>query len=329
MSRKSLFSQLFAAAALVVALPLTAGDALTLVPLDATTVGMVHLTDLRTSPITGRLFAEADKASVDGEAARFMAETGLRPTEDVDAFVVALSPDTDGKGNRVLVGFEGRFDAVKLAKAFVTRGGTAKVSPAGAYYLVPDSSHTDSDTAGPAAVAFVNNSLVLAGTESSVVQALTDRRSGGSDFWARAALGHEKHRIAADATSWILVDVPRSARYGATPEVNNGMAGNLTAALKNVAVVAVWATDSKDSIKVGGSAVSYDAETRDLLTDTLKGVLAAWRMAAQEKAPELVSELRKFEVSKTDDAVTLNGTVSGELIKTWASKAQSYQKASK
>ena len=47
------------------------------------------MADLRTSPLAARFFAEFDHATVDGDAAKFLAETRLRPIEDVDLVVFA------------------------------------------------------------------------------------------------------------------------------------------------------------------------------------------------------------------------------------------------
>jgi hypothetical protein len=44
------------------------------------------------------------------------------------------------------------------------------------------------------------------------------------------------------------------------------------------------------------------------------------RLAAQDKAPDLVSTLRRFNVSRTDDSVTVSGSVPAETFRTWAAK---------
>ncbi|MFP5246468.1 MAG: hypothetical protein ACLGH0_07210, partial [Thermoanaerobaculia bacterium] len=100
-------------ALLSLALPVLAKDAaLDLVPANAVTVGMVKLADMRTSPLSSVLFQQTDKMSADGDAAKFLAETGLQPTKDVDVLVVATAPRTNhGSEADVLVIAEGRFNA--------------------------------------------------------------------------------------------------------------------------------------------------------------------------------------------------------------------------
>ena len=69
-----------AAALLALAVPaaMAKNDALSLVPNDAVSVGVVHLTDLRTSPLGATLFRETDKISSDGDAEKFLRDAGMK-----------------------------------------------------------------------------------------------------------------------------------------------------------------------------------------------------------------------------------------------------------
>lgn len=314
MNRKTKFSALPLGLA-VFAVSMLAGDsaartggALSLVPADATTVGMARIKAMRSSAITGRLFLETDK-SIDGDAARFMREAGLKPAEDVDVAVVSLTPTASGEPN-ILVGFEGRFDPARLAEAIVSRGAAKKSTAHGNYYLLPDEGNEHG------AVAFVNQGLVIAGHESSVATALAAMKSGGTGF-SRSALGRELSSVDPSATSWLLVDVQRSAKFNQTPNFsgsNSGPGAAMAGALRTVSFVNVWAKDAGDSMTFSATAKTADAETRELLEDMVRGLLSGWRLAVQEKAPELVSVIRKFSVDGDSRGVTLSGTIPAEMI---------------
>lgn len=297
-----------------------ASGALALVPADATTVGMARVSDMRTSAITGRLFTETDK-SIDGEAARFMREAGLKPTEDVDVAVVSLTPGVSGEP-RVLVGFEGRFDPARLAQAVVSRGATPKKTANGTYYLLPEN---DAGAEGEhPTVAFVNARLVIAGHEASVAAALAAHKSGGTSF-SRSPLAREIAAVDPAATSWLVVDVQRAQRFKSSPNFSGSRSGNgemIANALKTVSFVNVWAKDSGDSMTFSATARTADAETRQLIEDTARGLLSGWRLAVQEKAPELVSVIRKFSVERDSQGVTLSGTIPAEMIRTLSAKKQ-------
>jgi hypothetical protein len=315
MNRSPLFrAAVVSLAVLALALPVFAkDDALSLVPANAVTVGMVKLAEMRTSPLSSLLFQHTDKMSTDGEAARFLDEAGLSPFKDVDVLVVATSPRTAlGSEADVLVLAEGRFNVERLTNALVTRGATKK----GGYLLIPDD--TRNTDRGPGAIAFPAPSLVIAGSERAVAAALAARTAGGTGFRTRGSLGADLNRIDVNATAWALVDVTRAARLtkGGTINTGKGQAGEaLQAALKSVSTMAVWAKDNGDALQFGAFGLSSDTETLELLEDTIRGGLSALRLAVKEKSPEMVTVLRRFDVSRKSDSILIEGSIPASSIR--------------
>ncbi len=319
-----------ALAVAVAAAPLAASvrstdDLLSLVPADAASVAVVHLSDLRNSPVSAKLFSGADHMTANGDAARFLEEAQLDPKKDVDTMVVAGRPSAGSGGTPVLALFEGRFDPNSLSGAVLSRGAVHKSTPAGDYYLLPDKHEHDR----PAAVAFVSPNLVIAGTESAVAQALADRRAGGTGFASGAGLGHELKRVDRSASAWVLVDVTRypsvarrSVHVHTDSEGSSEPAVALMGAMKSVSLVAVQAKANGDSLELSATGLASDADTRQLLEDSLRGVLAMWRLAVQDKSPELVSVLRKFTVSSDSEAVSIHGTLPGGFLRSVAAHAR-------
>jgi hypothetical protein len=287
-------------------------------------VGVVHVADLRTSPLAARIFSDTDKLTVDGDAARFLAETRLNPKEDVDTVVAAGSPKgAGGSAGWGLVLFEGRFDPAALGVAIASRGAVKKSTPAGDYWLLPEKNATPAANHEPGAIAFASARLVIAGNESSVVAALARRSAGGSAFRAGAGLGQHLSRIEAGASAWALVDVSRlPQREAAARRANaaaSGTGGEAAAAvvssMKNVSLLVFQATAKGDALKLNATGLVTDDETAGLMEDALRGVLAAWRLAVQEKSPETVSVLRKFTVSRDKTTVSIAGTLPGPAIR--------------
>jgi hypothetical protein len=263
--------------------------------------------------------------ATDGDAARFLEEAQLNPKKDVDVIVVAASPSA-GRGNSpALVLFQGRFDADRLSGAAVSRGALRRTSSSGDYYLLPNKNAGDSDRSG--AVAFVNSNLVIAGNESAVIQALADRQSGGTSFASGTGLGRELKRVDRGASFWALVDVnrfPSAARNRAHLE-REGESGDeparaMMGAMKSVSLVAVQANTRGDALEVTASGVARDAESRQLLEDSLRGLMAMWRLAVEDKSPELVSVIRQFSISSDGDAVSIHGTLSGSALRMLSQK---------
>ena len=305
----------FAVLALVAALALPAlakDDALNLVPANAVTVGMVKLADMRTSPLSSMLFEHTDKMSSDGEAEKFLLDAGLSPTKDVDAIVVATSPRTTlGSEADVLVIAEGRFQPAKLTNALVSRGAVQKDG----YILFPEKNGGDDEKG---AVAFLSPSMAIAGNERSVIAALEARKSGGTGFRSRGNLGLDLGRVDAKATAWALVDVARAARLAKGGDINTGKGPSgdaLQAAIKSLSTVAVWATDTGDALELGAIGLSGDAETLQLLEDTVRGALSALRLAVKDKAPEMVSVLRRFDVSRKSDSIRVEGSIPAATLR--------------
>lgn len=325
--RKNTLTVFAAAALLVAALPSGAAvrstdDALSLVPSEAASVAVVRFNELRANPLANRLFADADHIGSNGDAARFLDEANLKPRQDVDAVVmVGLAPAGSGE-TPVLALFEGRFDPDRLSAAASSRKATRVPTPSGDYFLLPDSSSSH----GPGAVAFPSAHLVIAGTRSAVSAALDARSGGGTTFLSGGGLGRQLSRVDRGSSVWALVDVTRypAMQNGLSKSNRHGQGSEASAALfgamKSVTLFAFQASMHADDLALTASGVSADAETRQLLEDSLKGVVAMWRLAVQEKSPELVSVIRRFSIDTKGDAVTVTGTLPGSLLKTLAEK---------
>lgn len=302
-------------------------DPLSLVPAGAASVAVIHLDQLRASPLAERLFSDTDRMTAGGDAGRFLADAHLSPKKDVDTVVVAGLPALDGKSD-VLVVVTGRFDPDELAKAVEARGARRVSSPAGDYERLPQKS--DEDKKG--AVSFVSRSLVIAGTEPAVIDALAARQKGGTGFASASGLGRQLSRVSRGAAVWVLVDVARypalqkrAGRGHDEGERGGEPAAALFSAMKSVSLFAAEATPRGDGLELSATGLVSDAETRQLLEDSVRGLLAMWRLAVQDKSPELVSALRKFQVGNDAGAVTIRGTLPGSVLRTLAEKHRKAQ----
>jgi hypothetical protein len=294
-------------------------DPLALVPADAATVGLMRWSELRQTPLGAKVFAELDHISGDDDAARFLEETGLTPREDIDTVIVAMSPGAKGGGRESgLVLFEGRFDLARIAKALASRKATLQSSPSGHYYRLIDRGGESG------AVALVNRGLIVCGHEAAVVDALARKESGGDGgLTSGQGLGRHLSRVDRDASAWALVDV---ARFPASQRGDGGEGGEpsraLFSAMKSVSFVALQATVRSGGVEFEATGLSADAEVRDLLEDALRGVLAMWRLAVQDKAPELVSVIRRFRIDNDSDGVSIRGTLPSEFLNSLAQRRQ-------
>ena len=130
--------QFFAVAILALALAPAAfakNDAMSLIPNDSVSVGVVRLADMRSSPLSAALFTQTAHISNDDDAMVFLRDAGLQPTKDVDVVVFATSPRTNlGSEADFLIAADGRFNVDRLTSALVSRGAVKKSSVHGTYF---------------------------------------------------------------------------------------------------------------------------------------------------------------------------------------------------
>jgi len=296
-------------------------EALSLVPADAVSVGAVHFDALRASALAGKLFSETDELTVDGDAAKFLAETGLRPKQDVDLLVFAALTSSNARpGSNALVIFEGRFDPARLEAAMVARGGVRKETPNGSYLLV-GGPHGQGN---PAAIAFVGRRMAVAGNPAAVTRALDDHASGGSGFLRGEGLGRQMHRVPSDASAWAIVDATRAPfATGRSRDSRDGDAADaLVGAMKSVTLFVFHATARGDAVELSATGLSPDEDTRGLLEDALRGVVAMWRLAVHEKSPEMVTILRRFQIEKDGEGVSITGTLPASFVRKLAEERE-------
>jgi len=291
----------------VLAAPPAPGDALALVPSDALAVGQVRFDKLKSSGASAGLLHETDAISSDGKASQFLHDAGLDPKRDVDTATLSLS-SSDGKQAGPLVVFEGRFDPAALSAATLSRGGTRVDSAAFPYYRLP--AHAGEQSHETGAVAFVSAKVVIAGTETALLHALDAYAAGSAGLPAHSFLSDALSRVDRQSAAWAVVDTARLQQLHPSARSNaDGPAAQITSALRSLSLVSFQANVSDRVVSVSATGLAADEETRQNLEDMLRGLLAAWRMSAQEKEPDLVAAIRKIRVTRTDDGVTISGDI--------------------
>src|SRR5260221_1286809 len=141
-------------------------DAMSLIPNDSVSVGVVRLADMRSSPLSAALFAQTAHISNDDDAVAFLRDAGLQPTKDVDVVVFATSPRTNlGSEADFLIAADGRFNVDRLSSALVSRGAVKKASAHGAYFVMPEKGTQIDHQHG--VVAFPDSHLALIGSEGA------------------------------------------------------------------------------------------------------------------------------------------------------------------
>jgi hypothetical protein len=217
--------------------------------------------------------------------------------------------------------FEGRFDPARLEAAMEARGAIRKSTPQGDYLLL-GGRHGEGKKA---AIAILSQRLIVAGSPASVDRALADRHAGGSGFLRGEGIGRQIYRVPSGASAWAIVDATRTPFAGSPRRSEDGDAADaLVGAMKSVSLFVFHATSRGDALELSATGITADEETRDLLEDALKGVVAMWRLAIHEKSPEMVPILRKFEIESDREGVTIHGTLPGSFLRKMAEQRHAH-----
>jgi hypothetical protein len=298
MRRNVLFGFLLAVtlAAAAAAAPPTVAELLGRVPAEAKVVVAIDAAALHEHPLVHEWLAERHAAwsGLDDETESFLRDAGLVPERDVVAMVAAVTP-TDGRPSYIVY-FAGRFDPAALGAALTARGAQAATFPGGASYLLP-AEGSDGRT-----VAVLASELIILGDEASV--------RGLQIFATGSPLVAEEvaaRRIDPTAHFFFVAELPprQAVATGGDTAAEDSLQ-QVVEASGTVRRVSLQATLG-DALALKGFATADTAENAELLRDAVKGAIAAMRLHAQEKAPELVEVLRGVDV-RLDD-VRVSGAV--------------------
>ena len=317
-------------ALLALAIMATAASAKTplteIIPSDTGALFCADVFRLKSSPLADRVIGSGSHITADRDFDQLMNDMGLTLRRDIDKIVIAVVPAADHAApSGILVGADGRFDPSKINRALGSRGATAVAVPGGTIYRVPqDRSGHPASTAGPDPasspksdpdlfVAIPSSSRLLFGTESELTRALSSTLSD-SPLSSGRGIGKLAGMAKTSAAAWFVVDTSQFISSSADKKNHPEASGRQDAAANAIRSLATvtglsGSFEPGRNVEVRLSARTDTDENADLVEDSIRGLLAIWRLAAVDRSPELVTALRKFKVDHTGTVVTLEGTV--------------------
>lgn len=288
-----------------------APNTLAYLPADAVAAGRLNLSDLRRDPLTRDLWTHMDASATDGDGAAFLADAGLR-IDDFDAITFGFAPAATKPGSdRVLLVVEGRFDPARLGAALIARGATRE----GNRFRLSEGDRVEGADRGRGALAIVSDRLLLIGDEPSVIAALAGPTPAG-------ALSGKIARVSPGASGWMVVDAARLVKSEAGDDSPRGGDAKFAGLIRSAGFFTGEFTLQGDRIAFTARLETSDAQARADLEDLIRGAFAAWRMAAQEKMPEMVEVIRGFGVKRDDAGVTVDGVLPGKALRQLRDKAR-------
>jgi hypothetical protein len=321
MLRRVSLVAIFLTAATVWAAPPTMPELLRFVPANARAVVAVDASVLRTEPLVQQwlLTHQESWSRVDDAATRFLSEAGVDPARDIDHMVFALT-GTESEEHPLAL-FAGRYDSKTVTSALQARGAVpVKVGDLTAYRVGrgDDSAHS--------VLIRITPELVMVGDRDTLTATQTRTPGPVHVVQAEKAAGH----LDLSAPFWMAVALPENEAASRQPATSGdyGSEGQalvaVAAASAAVRRVAAWATLGQE-LRLHAFATTASEENAGLLRDTVRGALAAMRLAVQEKEPQLVEALRGVDVDADGSAVSVTATLPVDLLQQLAAEAHHHQ----
>jgi len=244
---------------------------------------------------------------------RFVEETGLDPRQDTDQILMAMrhvGGGIDAGDAGFLIVAQGRFGASRLVDAAAEKGGSTIQHPGGARVWISEAGAGGASAGGKVmALAQPDDSTLLFGDRQEVTRVL-DILSGKSAPEVKdARLKEQLTGVDRRAPAWAVLNSSAlagklSAEIGESSDSWKPGA----AALSKVDSVALMGWIGRD-VEVKARVAAKDAETAGLVADMVRGALAAGKVAAQDRDPELLKILQEANVTLSGATLELEARI--------------------
>ncbi len=203
-------------------------------------------------------------------------KTGLSPERDLDQVVLAGAGETDHRGPGLVLA-KGRFDLGRLGRTLETEGKARGYNHQGVtvYAFKEESAHA-------LALAFLDDSALLFGSQAQVEAAVASRTRGEAPLRQNTALIALVEKVKPGSTFWMVGDQSLLAHLPATVPGGAGGASLNLPALRSLTVTGDL--DPQVSLSITGEAADEMAAKN--LADIVRGAVALLSLQAQQK-PEL------------------------------------------
>jgi hypothetical protein len=288
---------------------------LALVPADSEFVFCVDVFSARKSDLVADLESRFDSVPEAAETyRRFVGETGLDPRQDIDQLVLAGRGVEKGSDPALLIVATGRFGPTRLVEALAEKG-EGRVEEVAGTRVWTWSADPSGDAGDPppgewrkTALVQADEETILFGEASVVLRALEVVKKIRPPQPKEAKLREMLASVDRRAPVWAVFHSSALARKvsdelgRSTPEWNPGAA---LSAVENVRLMAWLGREVDLKVQVG----ARDAESAGLLADLVRGTLAAGKLAAKDKDPELLRILRETTVLETGTEIEIRARI--------------------
>jgi hypothetical protein len=266
---------------------------------DAKILAGVNAANTRISPLG--LFVISNVAMLGAEQ-KFIAATGFDPLQDVSEVLAATNADhsTANVKPASLLLVRGNFDVTKIVAAAGSGPNVQVTTYDGATLL----SVTDAKANETRALAFIGNSIAVAGDLASVEAAVARNSAPGA---IDPALAAQVSQLSASEDEWLVSSISVASLIPADAPTPTGPAAQVLPILKNILSFS-GGVNFNANVQVTGQAVASDAQNAAALGAVIKLATNLIGSVSTGKNPEvaqLVQWLQTLQVTTSGSDVNL------------------------
>jgi hypothetical protein len=282
---------------------------LNLVMPDAQIMAGINITNSEITPLGTFLLAQI--SANDQSLQELIAQTGFDPRKDVTEVLAASNGNQAAPASLALS--KGNFDVAKIVAAIGAKSNQTVSTYNGATLITVGAD-------GSSAVAFLGNTIAIAGNLASV-KAAVDRSSLVNSV--SPALATQAQALSTSQDAWSVSLASLGALIpGSGAASSNGMAGQALQLVKNIQSCSAGLKFGP-SVQFTAQAVADTPEDAGALGDVIKMVasLAAMGAGSNKDAAAIAQMLQSLQVTTTGSTVNLSATVPESQIEALLSAA--------
>jgi hypothetical protein len=291
---------------------------LALVPANTQLISGVHVDQSRVSPFGQFIISEIQMHP--GDLQKLIDDTGFDPRNDV--IEVLMTSNGQSRGHVGLVLARGNFDPAKVETAATAKGAVIQ-NDLGTDVIIGN--HAD-DNERPGAVAFLDNTLAVAGTLDAVKAVIANK--GNTAVRISQALLAQVNTLSATNDVWFVSLVPGTTLLPQSAISGNGNASTVNQDPKAMALQAILQSSGGvrfgDQISMSFQALARSDKDAQSLADVVRFVSSMVQMKRQE-SPQLGIMATAFDgmsLTTNGSTMTLGMTIPEQSFEQLAQSAK-------
>lgn len=279
---------------------------LALMPPQVTALFGADIDGLRASTLYGAWHQRAEQKLRDREYTDFVARTGFDPERDLAGVTAAVWQIGDQPAFLAVV--TARYNRFSLSTFLREMGSPSDNYRGFELFNSPGARHN------PAALALMDDHIILAGTATAVKQALDLKLQPGPNALGNTALIERVRKIGAENQVWAVSSAPGAFLPAHVPPGGQANALRVLQGMES-STFGLNATSGLRLLMEGTCASEDDART---LADAAQGLLAMARLAAPTDRPQALELLNAFQIEQQQRQVRVTAEISQPLLDQFA-----------